>query len=606
MPLDENPENLLTETPSAPGLDFTEYWQIIYARRWAILALTVVTALLASVYFSMLPDLYTASTQILIERQEFGQQAFQQQMAVASFRAENDYYGTQIAILTGRKTADWVQQELGGSLPVFSVQARRLKDTRIILLSAKCRQPQWSARVANKYAEVFVRESTRENLFVNRQVLSKLIPQDDEIINDNAAMEQLGRFNKKEFVETLSAVRSDPVVARMKNEKIELEGKISDLSKRYKPSHPVLKEALDRLDYVSSELKGRIQVILNNLRADLAGEVNITNIRVLEEALVPERPSEPNRPRSVLVWSLLGFVFSVGLVLFSENVNQRVRTEKDLLAIRNLPFLGYIPVAKEIEVDIEKKRGGSAGGQGVSLVDALKNNVTLSDAVASVRTHILFSMPYEKSRRIMLTSAIPNEGKTTAAILLSLSLTSLGRKILLIEGDMRLPFLHTYLNMSNEKGLSDFLVGSATAEEIIRAVPGSSLKIITGGTRSVNPSELLASDRFGELLDAASQSFDRIVVDVPPTLYIPDGLVVAKRVHSGILVCGSGMVHKRVVQTVIEKFNAIGHAFIGIVINRADYEKEGYRYKYYSMYKSYYTRAARSAHQAEAQKEGMG
>ena len=192
----------------------------------------------------------------------------------------------------------------------------------------------------------------------------------------------------------------------------------------------------------------------------------------------------------------------------------------------------------------------------------------------------------------MLTSAIPNEGKSTVAALMALSLTTLGRKILLVDGDLRKPYLHSYLGLKNEKGLTDYLVGAESLETVIRDVPGSTLKMITAGSVSPNPSELLSSEGFRVLLEKALEQFDRVIIDVPPVLYIPDGLVVAKHVHSSVLVCGSGMIFKKVVKTVVEKFDSIGHSFIGVVINRADYENEKYRYKYFHTYKNYYSKSS--------------
>jgi capsular exopolysaccharide synthesis family protein len=271
-----------------------------------------------------------------------------------------------------------------------------------------------------------------------------------------------------------------------------------------------------------------------------------------------------------------------------EYSSQRIKVESDVQQFLNIPFLGYIPEAKEVMVNKTASAASDTPSTFESLAEAFKKNAVLADAVASVRTHILFSMPYERSKRIMLTSSIPDEGKSTVAVLLALSLTGLGRKILLIDADLRKPFLHRYLRLENKKGLSDYLVGTASLRDVVCSVSGSDLKVILGGTPSPNPSELLSSERFRELLDEMSKNFDRVVIDVPPVLYIPDGLVVAKCVHSGILVCGSGMVDGKIAKTIKEKFESIGHALIGVVINRANYEQEGYRYRYYHRYKKYY------------------
>ena len=364
---------------------------------------------------------------------------------------------------------------------------------------------------------------------------------------------------------------------------------MNQFSQRYKAKHPTMQGLEAQLSYIDSQIKERTKVVLNNLRSTLEGKVSISNVRVLEEALPPQNPSEPRRAEGVLLSMLGSLVLSAAFFLGLEYTSQKIRDEKDLHPTINLTFLGYVPLIRELVIS-KKESQVIPPPRKISLVEAYRENQVLSDALASIRTHILFSMPYEKSKIAMLTSSIPDEGKTTVAVLLGLSLSAMGQKILLIDTDMRRPFLHTCFNIPNEKGLSDFLVGSAKLNEITRSVAGSDLKIITAGSETPNPSELLASGSFSNLLEQASREFDRILIDVAPVLYIPDGLIIVKHVHSSILICGSGMVHKRVVKTVKEKFETVGHKFIGVVINRADYEKESQRYKYFNVYHKHYTK----------------
>ncbi len=576
------------------GGDASEHLRTILANIWLILAVTALFCLASVVYHSRLPNMYTAGAQILVEKVDVPKSS--QEMMMPSFRGEEDYYGTQLAILTGRKVAAIVAKELE-PIPPYAITARRLPKTRIIALSVTQRDPEWAAKIANKFAEVYVREGNREQLFIGEQIL-KLIPEEDmdskdvELIQQAGSMEQVKQFNKKEYAESLSAITNDPVIQRLRNEKLEIQSRISEMSQRYKPNHPNVRDLQERLQYVENELKERTRRILSNIRATLGGESRISNVKILEEAYPPGIPSSPNRPRGILIHTIMGLMAGVALVIGFERMNQKIRSDRDFKNVP-LPFLGNIPLlegfSKMKKKSIELKR------KAVSLVDALKTDPILSDAIASVRTHILFSMPYEKSRRIMLTSCIPDEGKTTVSVLLSLSLTTLGRKILLIDADMRRPFAHNYVGTRNEKGLSDYLIGQATMEEIVRDIEGSTLKMISAGNQTPNPSELVASDRFKQLLEYAEQHFDRVVIDVPPVLFIPDGLIIAKHVHSGVLVCGSGMVHKKTVQQVKEKFDSIGHSFIGIVVNKVDYAATGGRYKYYQSYKSYYAKAGKKA-----------
>lgn len=596
------PLNDSSATGESQSIDFSEHWQTILNGKWLVLAITVVGVLGSALHFSKLPNVYTTQAQILVERVEQSPK----EMPVPTFRGEEDYYGTQIAILTGRKIAALSLDELPAHARGYLLSARRLKGTRIIALSVTHRDPKMAAAIANKFGEVFVRESTKESMFMAQQML-KLLPEEVEFlkasenVNERDLVDAVGGFSKKEFAESLSTISNDPTVARLRSEKLETQAKMKELSQRYLPGHPSLKEAADRLDFIEKQMKERTVRILSNLRTNYEGKTNITNIRILEEALPPAFPSAPHRTKGVLFHALLSLLAGVGTVLGLDRLNQKVRTEKDMKPAVKLPFLGYVPFAREITR--KKDTHGPIGG--VSFVDSLRSSNMLADAVASVRTHILFSMPYEKSRKIMFTSTVPNEGKSTVAALVALSLTTLGRKILLIDADLRKPHLHKYLKLEDKVGLADFLVGTAQESDIIRPIEGSTLQFISAGSVSPNPAELLASERFRKLLDDALQTFDRVVIDVPPTLYIPDGLIVAKYVHSGVLVIGSGMVNKKIIQKVVEKFDQVGHAFIGTIINRARYDREPYRYRYYQKYRAYYGAAAKMGWSAFKRKEAV-
>jgi len=583
MPFRQSPEPELQLEEDQAG-DYAEYWRIAVGRKRAILTISLIALLASVVVFSMLPNQYAATAKILLEKAQGGPRAAQDERLEISKWGE-DYYATQIAILTGAQVSAIVQSELNPH-PAYVVKATQLRNTRIIALTVIHTNPQWAADIANKFAEVYIKESARQSLFIAEQVL-QWIPEEGELLDEAAVMEKMARFNKKEYAESLSMVMDDPVVKNMREEKLKIGKQLVEFSNKYQPQHPIIIELTEKMKYVDNELKERTKTILHNLRARLSGEaMTVTDARILEKATPPLKPSSPNRPLGIVASTLFAFFGSAGIFIFLNKVNQLICTEYDLRPGIMLPFLGYVPHVKEIE--LHKGDGFAGVATTFSILGALEKNKTLADAVASVRTHILFSMPYEKSKHIMVTSTLPDEGKSTVAVLLALSFQALGRNILLVDADMRRPFLHNIFGIKNDKGLTDYLIGAASLADIVQSVPGTSLKIITTGTRTPNPSELLGSERFKELLSSVSKTFDRIVVDIAPVLYIPDGLIAAKHVHSSVLVCGSGMVHKKIVQEVKQKFESIGHSFIGIVINGVDYEKESYKYAYFKAYKKHY------------------
>ncbi len=567
--------------------ELAQYWQIIIGHRWTVLAVMAIVTLCSVVYLSILPDKYTGEVQILAERVD--KERSYQDVMMPMFSNEEDYYGTQIAILTGRKTAEIVQSELQISGGEYQVEARRLRGTRIIALDATHRNPEMAAKIANKYADVFLRENMRENLFIPQQIL-KLLPQDsDSTVDDGSAQNDLDKDSRREVIESLGVNSGDSVVQNLNSEKMTIEAQLRELSQRYKPQHPVMKDLRERLVRVQEDIDERSKKIINRLKASYSGQFQITNIKILQEAVRPSVPSEPNRVRGIFLSALLGLSLGIFVVIFGEYANQKIRSEEDLDFSASTPFLGYIPFEKELIINkhVHRKSGLADNN---TILSVIKRNSELKDAMTNVRTRVLFSMPLERSKRVLVTSAVPDEGKSTVALLLALSMASMGEKVLLIDADMRRPFLHHYLNIKNTNGLTNLLIGNVTPEQIISRVPGTTLSVITAGTSSPNPIELLESKRFEEFLDQVASDFDRIVIDVAPVLFIPDGMILAKIIDQAVLVCGSGMTHKKVAKNVMEKFTAIGRSFMGIIINRADFEfgMHSYKYKYYQSYRSYY------------------
>ncbi|MBI4353358.1 MAG: polysaccharide biosynthesis tyrosine autokinase [Candidatus Omnitrophica bacterium] len=579
------PDDFLMEKNEPSEL--VEYWHVLLGHRWIILGITAAAAVCSLIYLSLLPNLYTGETQILVERVNKAPKSYEEMMIPLS-GGDEDYYGTQIAVLTGRKIGQMARSELGLDGVDYKVDARRIRGTRILTVAVKHRHPETAAKIANKYAEVFMRETMRDSFYMAQQML-KWIPEGGDAAKGSPSAPEV---TQTDIAESLDYVANDPVIQSLKNEKLAIESQVREMSQRYKSQHPVVKESHERLRRVESEIHEQTAKLVDKLKANVSGQYQITNIKILQEAVPPATPSEPNRVKGFFLSLFLGLGLGVFAVLFVEYANQKVRSEEDLSPSIRLPFLGYVPFVKEL---VKKKRGKGKKvhlderSPGFSVVQILKGNSTLSDAITNVRTRVLFSMPYERSKKILVTSAVPDEGKSTVALLLAMSLGSMGERVLLVDADMRRPFLHQYLRVQNVKGLTDFLIGSASLEETIISVGGLPLHAVTAGTRSANPVELLESKRFEEFLNQVSPQFDRIIIDVAPVLFIPDGLIIAKHVDQAVLICGSGMVHKKIVKMVKDRLEAVGRPFLGVVINRADFEygAYSYRYKYYRYYKSY-------------------
>ena len=165
-------------------------------------------------------------------------------------------------------------------------------------------------KIANKFAEVYVRESVNQGAFIGQQIL-KLLPGGSEGAVGGQSEVGPGGFNKEEFASSLNSVANDIEIRQLGIEKLAVQSKLTELSQRYKDEHPAIVELQQRLGVIESEIDKRKETILSNIKVNLSGAVNITNIRVLEYALVPEWPSEPNRPRGIVLWTLAGLFSSI-------------------------------------------------------------------------------------------------------------------------------------------------------------------------------------------------------------------------------------------------------------------------------------------------------
>lgn len=222
------------------------------------------------------------------------------------------------------------------------------------------------------------------------------------------------------------------------------------------------------------------------------------------------------------------------------------------------------------QVSIEKQRQ--------TLCDSL--NFAGSEAYKQLRTNIFFSLPKEdkECRMIAITSAAPGDGKSTTSINLAYSMAQANKKVLLIEGDMRLPYMAKRLELEEGTGLSDYLVGSAAIEDIVRKVDVKMpFDAIIVGSIPPNPSELLTSNRMKELLDDLGHDYDYILLDLPPVNVVTDAAGLSNWVDGYIVVVRQDKTCMHDVDNAMEKLGIVDAKVLGFVINDVRSHEHGYK-----------------------------
>jgi polysaccharide biosynthesis transport protein len=317
--------------------------------------------------------------------------------------------------------------------------------------------------------------------------------------------------------------------------------------------------------------------------AGVTAGLRSNNIRVVDMARRPTAPTEPNIPRNLLFAFVLGLTSGVGLAFLLENMDNTVRTTEQAQVISGLPALGMIPMGSKNGLEAGSKKLLSMGSskEAVELVTQARPQSQMAESYRALRTSLLLSNLGTPPKVIMVTSARPQEGKTTTSINTAIVLAQKGVRVLLIDADLRRPSVHKTLGMGPRSGLSNVLTGSATLEHTITRSPIlSNLFILPAGTPPPNPAELLASSNMRDLLIDLREKYDHIIIDTPPTLSVTDAVVLSQRTDAIILVIRSSQTTKQALRRSRDILMQVNAKITGVLLNAVDLTSPDYYYYY--------------------------
>jgi succinoglycan biosynthesis transport protein ExoP len=317
--------------------------------------------------------------------------------------------------------------------------------------------------------------------------------------------------------------------------------------------------------------------------AGLTAGLRSNNIRPVDLARVPAFPAEPNIFRNLAFGLALGLTTGIGLAFVLEGLDNTVRTVEQAQAVSLLPSLGIIPLGT-----------GSAGQNGtgqrlslattkeaMELITKSRPHCQMAEAYRALRTSLLLTSVGAPPKVILVTSALPEEGKTTTSINCAIVLAQKGARVLLIDADLRRPSIHRMLGVVPKTGLSNVLTGSANLQQAtVRSSLLSTLFLLPAGTRPPNPAELLASIKMGDVLDELREQYDHIVIDTPPTLPVTDAVVMAARADAVILVTRAGSTTKHALRQARDILLQVNAKVSGVLLNAVNLHSPDY-YSYY-------------------------
>lgn len=311
--------------------------------------------------------------------------------------------------------------------------------------------------------------------------------------------------------------------------------------------------------------------LLKNLKeVGVTAMVGTNNVSVVDKADVPLFPFRPDVFRGAMTGILLGLMAGLALAFVVEYMDDSIKFPDEVERFTGLPLIGVIPkvnVSKSSPEDQATREPRSA----------------LAEAYRSVRTALQFSTARGAPRTIVVTSCTKNEGKTTSAMALAVALSQMGRRVLIVDGDMRNPTLHQMFDTDHMSGLSNILSSDTEPISVTRKTDFPNLYLITAGPLPPNPAELLSGPGLLNLLDPGASHFDHIVIDAPPILGIADAIILCNQVDASLFVIESGKTRKAAIRNAIRRLRQSGTAPLGAILTKlgSDMTMYGYESDFY-------------------------
>ncbi len=494
-------------------MELRTYLSILWRRRWIVLVTAVITTAIAAIFTFTTTPVYVSATTLRVATIGSGVIEYGRPDIGYTERLINTY--AQI-ITSGSVRSDIMQQLNLSEPPVIKVEL--IPDTELIKVKAEATDPTTARQVADAAAFLLI-EQSRQLYSGNGQTTQEILRQQIQQIE--------GELN----------------TARQEYERLLIED----------PDNSVAITAASQ----SIALKERTYATLleqyENARVGEALRAN--TVSVVEPAYTPRQPARPRYDLNLAMGILGGLVGGIGLAFLFENLDTRLYTTQEIEETTRLSTLGKIPDAENGKLQI------------VHLGNGFQPHL---EAFRRLRTNILSPEQQQSPYTLLVTSAERGEGKSTIVANLAVIIAQSGRRVAVVDCDMRLPTMHKIFDLPNDLGLTSALAEGVSLVDVIQETAFPRVAVIPSGPLPPNPTELLGSARMWELLAELKESYDVVLLDTPALLSVTDAAVLAPQVDHVILVVARTRSRREAVVAVRDQLLNVNVRSIGVVVNRAE------------------------------------
>jgi len=565
-------ENFTNDTNNNAEIDFTFYISVILKRIWLLIGIVIICVASAVVVNMLMQPKYKASVLMMIDREDSGKI---ETSSFGSWASDEDYYRTQYKLLESRTLLEKVYKNMNLSeIPEFKqpngwtklkkhIKIIPITRSRLLNLEVESYDKTLCAKIANTIAKTFVEDNVSNRVSIAQDVI--------------AALDATERSTKQqELLNSMPQVVNSDFIKNLKNQEIALYKQFVQLNARYTVNHPEVISVQNQLQAIREKIDVETRRLIQSIKIELSGQFSGNNIRIVDEALIPDNPYKPNKLLNLLIGFCVGCILGVLFIFIVEFLDKTIKTSDDLQEKLKISFLGFIPVNKvkklQSEYEIMLKEG----------------NFLLAEQIRNIRTMLGFALSDDRKAPILIASSLQSEGKSHLSVNLAVAFAQTQKKVLLIDGDLRRSRLHKVFKVSNEKGLTNIWQEDkkiSSFEYNVQQTTVENLSVMTSGLRPPNPSELLNTPLLEAFIKWAVENYDCVIVDCPAVLPVSDTLLWGKYINKAIFVVKYGSTNSKLAEAALEKMKNVGIKIVGGVISQ--YEPKGLTYSKYGYYKNY-------------------